>query len=90
MSQFVSKSILKKWAREKFRKQRSTMELMSKVEDLGDKAAIAIVALLEVDPAIRYLGLRADEVQYVKSCHTYLFELGIKSEAEGCLYNQGL
>jgi len=72
MSQIVPKLRLRRWAQEKFRGQRSTMELMGSSEDPADKAVIAIVALLEVDPEIRYLGMGADEAQYVKSCHTYL------------------
>ena len=48
------------------------MELIASADDEGDKINIAIVALLEVEPEIRYLGMRADEAQYIQSCHAYL------------------
>ena len=81
MSQAIPKFRLEKWARKKFRERYSTIELMASVTDLDNRVAISIVALLEVDPAIRYLGMHADEVQYIKLCHSHLTEMGIKREA---------
>jgi hypothetical protein len=45
---------------------------MASAQDPGDKTAIAIVTLLEAEAEIRYLGLPANEVQYIKSCHAFL------------------
>ena len=85
MSQDIPKSSLKKWARRKFREKCSTVELIASVDDVGDKCAIAIVTLLDVEPEIRYVGMRAEEESYVRSCHAYLAALRIEWEAESGL-----
>jgi hypothetical protein len=72
MPQIIPKASLARWAKEKFSEQRPTVELIDSVMDHHDREAISIVALLEVDPAVRYLGMQDDEVDYVKSCHAYL------------------
>lgn len=72
MSKGIRKSNLKKWAQKKYCERFSTVELMASVAETADKIDIAIVSLLEVEPEIRYAGMRADEVHYVKSCHEYL------------------
>lgn len=82
MSQDIPKSSLKKWARRKFREKCTTVELIASVDDVGDKCAIAIVTLLDVEADIRYVGMRADEESYVRSCHAYLTSLRIEWEAE--------
>jgi hypothetical protein len=78
MTQIIPKPRLKKWARKKFHEQCATLDLLASVEDMADRAAIAIVALLEVKPEIRYQGMRVDEASYMKSCHAYV--AGLKME----------
>ena len=58
------------------------MDLIASVENFADKAAIAIVALLDVKPEFRYLGMPVDEAQYLKSCHAYLTWLRREWEIE--------
>jgi len=82
LSQSIPKSSLKKWAWKKFRERCNTVELIASADDVGDKCAIAIVTLLDVEPEIRYVGMRADEESYVRSCHAYLTSLRIEWEAE--------
>lgn len=72
VSQNIPKSSLRRWAQKKFHEGCSTLELIASSEEPREKFAIVIVALLEVDPAIRYVGMRANEEQYAKSCHSYL------------------
>jgi hypothetical protein len=75
MEKIIPKPSLKTWAIERFIHHRQTMELMSCAQNNHDRAVIAIVALLEVDPDIRYQGMSEDELQYIKSCHNYLLTL---------------
>jgi hypothetical protein len=75
MNEIIPKSSLKSWAIERFHSHRQTMELMSCAQNNHDRAVIAIVALMEVDPGIRYQGMNEDELQYIKSCHNYLLTL---------------
>jgi len=75
MSQVITKSGLEQAARRIFLEKKPTVELMASAQDLGDRFTIAIVALLEVDPALRYAGMPADEARFVKSCHAYLSSL---------------
>ena len=72
MSKGIRKSNLRKWAQKKFCERFTTVEMMASVAEVADKIDIAIVSLLEVEPEIRYAGMRADELHYVKSCHAYL------------------
>ncbi|MCF7981600.1 MAG: hypothetical protein K9K86_06415 [Pseudomonadales bacterium] len=72
MSEIIPKSSLRKWAIKKYCEHCSTMELMATAENNLEKTAIAIVALLEVDPSTRYQGMCAEDVAYLKSCHQYL------------------
>lgn len=51
------------------------MELMVTAENNCDMTALAIVALLEVKPEDRYLGMAKDEIEYTESCHNYLRSL---------------
>lgn len=48
------------------------MELMSSAKNEYELLIISIVALLEVDPSIRYQGIAEERVQCLKSCHDYL------------------
>ena len=75
MTRIVSETRLKKWAQKKFCEQSSTVDLIASVEDIADKSAIAIVALLEVKPEFRYLGMCVEEASNVKLCHAYLIRL---------------
>ena len=75
MEKIIPNSSLKTWAIERFINHRQTMELMSWAQNHHDRAVIAIVALMEVDPGIRYQGMSEDELQYIKSCHNYLLTL---------------
>jgi hypothetical protein len=70
--QNIPKSSLRRWAQKKFHEGWTTLELLACSEEPGEKLAVVIVALLEVDPALRYVGMRADEEHYAKTCHGYL------------------
>ena len=48
------------------------MELMSSAKNEYEQLIIAIVALLEVDPIIRYEGIAEERVQCLKICHDYI------------------
>lgn len=72
MSEIIPKSSLEKWAIKKYHQHCSTMELMAEAKNQHELTAIAIVALLEVDPAIRYRGMSENEANYLKSCHHFL------------------
>ena len=72
MPKTIQISGLEKWATKKFIEHYSTMELMASVENSVDLEAIAIVALMEVDPSIRYQGMEKQQVEFIKSCHKYL------------------
>lgn len=72
MSEIIPKSSLEKWAIKKYRERCSTMELMASAKNNHELTAIAIVALLEVEPAKRYQGMCEEEANYMKSCHNYL------------------
>jgi hypothetical protein len=85
LSQGIPRASLRKWALKKFRDKCSTVDLIASVTDLGDKSAIAIVTLLDVEPDVRYAGMLAAEEQYVKSCHAYLASLKKGWEAESDL-----
>ncbi len=63
---------LDKWARKKFLEHRSTMELMASANNQCDRTVIAIVALMEVEPFLRYEGMGKPEALYLKNCHRYL------------------
>lgn len=80
MAILIPKKSLKRWAQLRFREQRSTVDLMASTDNAIDRMAIAIVALLEVDSTLRYLGMRDDEIRYIKSCHSYLNSLALKPE----------
>ena len=82
MTQIIPKSRLERWAKVKLYEQRPTVNLIASVENFADKAAIAIVALLDVKPEFRYLGMPVDEAQYLKSCHGYLTWLRKEWETE--------
>ena len=82
MTQIIPKSRLEQWAKVKLYEQRPTVNLIASVENFADKAAIAIVALLDVKPEIRYLGMPVDDAQYLKSCHAYLTWLRKEWETE--------
>ena len=75
MEKIIPKSSLKSWAIERFQGHRQTIELMSCAKNNHERAVIAIVALMEVDPGIRYQGMNEDELNYIKSCHNYLLTL---------------
>ena len=72
MTHIIPKSRLNKWAIKKLYEKVPTVDLIDSVEDLADKAAIAIVALLEVEPELRYVGMCVDEMHYTKLCHSYI------------------
>ena len=72
MQEIIPKLGLKKWAMKKFSEGYSTMELMASAQNDYDRSVISIVALMEVDPAMRYHGMGDEEVQYLQSCHNYL------------------
>lgn len=72
MSEIIPKASLEKWAVKKFREHRSTMELMALAKNNLERTTVAIVALLEVDPATRYQGMCEEETAYLKACHRYL------------------
>ena len=82
ISQNISKSSLRRWAQKKFHEGYSTLELMATSKEPEERFAVVIVALLEVDPKIRYVGMRADEEQYAKSCHSYLAMVCKEAEVE--------
>ena len=82
MSAIIPKSSLKKWAQRKLLEGGSTVELIAAAVDPRDKVAIALVALLEVEPSARYAGMCVDEVHYVKSCHSYLASLTVEAETQ--------
>ena len=62
MKKIIPKSSLKNWALERFQSHRHSMEFMSCAKNCHDRAVIAIVALMEVDPGIRYQGMNEDEL----------------------------
>ena len=72
MQDIIPKRGLKKWAMKKFSEGYSTMELMASAQNDHDRSVISIVALMEVEPGMRYCGMGDEEVQYLKSCHDYL------------------
>lgn len=72
MSEIAFNLGLIKWAAKKFVERCSTMEMMASVDSQQDIEAIAIVALLEVDPAVRYAGMDDSEAAFIKSCHQHL------------------
>lgn len=72
MQHIVPMFSLDKWASKKFLERRSTMELMASASNQCDRAAIAIVALMEVEPFLRYQGMCKTEATYVRNCHQYL------------------
>lgn len=75
MPEIIPKSCLEKWAVKKFQEQYTTMELMAIAKNRLERTAVAIVALLEVDPAVRYQGMCQEEADYLKACHEYLSTL---------------
>ena len=75
MKEIIPKASLNSWFIKRFLDHRPTMELMSCAQNHHDRAVIAIVALMEVDPGIRYQGMNEDEFHYIKSCHNYLLNL---------------
>ncbi|MFT5691649.1 MAG: hypothetical protein ACI92E_000979 [Oceanicoccus sp.] len=72
MKQIVPMFSLDKWASKKYLERLSTMELMASASNQCDRNAIAIVALMEVEPFLRYQGMGKLETMYVKNCHQYL------------------
>lgn len=80
MAILIPKASLKKWAQLRFREHQTTVDLMASTNNAIDRTAIAIVALLEVDSTLRYLGMRDDEVRYIKSCHRYLNSIALKPD----------
>ena len=74
MNKIIPKASLESWAIKKFYECRSTMDLMATAKNNIDMTVIAIVALLEVDSSLRYQGIDEKEVEYIKSCHNFLYD----------------
>jgi len=75
MKEIIPRASLENWFSKRFLEHRPTIELMSCAQNKHELAVIAIVAVMEVDPRIRYQGMDEEEVRYAKSCHNYILAL---------------
>ena len=75
MKEIIPKASLKSWFIKRFLDHRPTIDLMSCAQSNHELAVIAIVAVMEVDPRIRYQGMDEEEARYAKSCHNYVLTL---------------
>lgn len=75
MQEIIPRASLENWFVKRFLDNHPTIDLMSCAQNNHELAVIAIVAVMEVDPRIRYQGMDEEEVRYAKSCHNYILTL---------------
>lgn len=68
----ATKSLLRFWYRKRFVRHQDTSMLMETISDYEDRRALSIVALLDVDKVTMTGLMDAEELQFVKMCHSYL------------------